>query len=295
MNLGKLKLNKLPSVVFSSRNKRVIIALGLLLFLIFTIFFTVYLAKQRQIVQKEAVGGPAILSLSPNAGTYTKDQTFDVKIFLNTDDKPVVGVDVSLTFDSEKLQVQSVTPGTFFQEGQIVFKNEVKENKILLSLGSFAPVAGGGIYGTISFLATKVGDVQVEFDPTPHCKVVEQGGGDILGNTINGSYTITESATPTPTLTPIPTPTPTPTPTATPTATPIPPPDEPTPTPTPTATPQPLTGDLNEDGVVNSIDYSILVRYFNTQGLTGDLNRDGWVNTVDYSIMLSHWGERRSN
>lgn len=175
--------------------KRLIIGIGFLLFLIFTTFAAVYLVKKPQNIQKKATGGPASLSLSPSSGNFPKDQTFDINILLNTGDKPVVGVDVSLTFESTKLQAQSVTPGSLFQ-GQIVFKNEISNGKILLSLGSFTPFTGSGVYGTIRFLAAGTGDTQVLFDAIS-TKVAQQGGGNILGQTINGSYTISESTIPT--------------------------------------------------------------------------------------------------
>lgn len=53
--------------------------------------------------------------------------------------------------------------------------------------------------------------------------------------------------------------------------------------------------DLNRDGKVNSVDFSIMLYFwkktppFNNQYV--DINKDGKVNSVDFSILLYHWGK----
>ncbi len=59
-----------------------------------------------------------------------------------------------------------------------------------------------------------------------------------------------------------------------------------------TTTPPPTTflpGDFNKDGVVNTIDFSLMAGAWNTNNATYDLNKDGTVNTLDYSIMVQNW------
>lgn len=51
-----------------------------------------------------------------------------------------------------------------------------------------------------------------------------------------------------------------------------------------------LVGDLNNDGVVNVFDLSILLSQWGSTG-TADLNHDGTVNVFDLSILLSNWGQ----
>ena len=51
------------------------------------------------------------------------------------------------------------------------------------------------------------------------------------------------------------------------------------------------TGDLNQDGIVDSIDLSILVSNWNTADPTSDINNDGIVDSLDLSILVSNWGE----
>lgn len=51
---------------------------------------------------------------------------------------------------------------------------------------------------------------------------------------------------------------------------------------------QAVPGDLNNDGMVNAVDLSILLSNWGTTGL-GDINGDGTVGAADLSILLSNW------
>jgi hypothetical protein len=59
-------------------------------------------------------------------------------------------------------------------------------------------------------------------------------------------------------------------------------------------TKSPKGADLNGDGKVNSIDFSILLYYWKTKppfkNQNVDINHDGKVDAVDFSIMLYQWG-----
>jgi hypothetical protein len=47
--------------------------------------------------------------------------------------------------------------------------------------------------------------------------------------------------------------------------------------------------DVNKDGKVNLIDFSILMFYWGSTNATADINKDGKVNLVDFSIMMYCW------
>lgn len=51
----------------------------------------------------------------------------------------------------------------------------------------------------------------------------------------------------------------------------------------------PIVGDFNFDGLVNSIDLSLLTSAWNTSNATYDLNSDSTVNSLDYAIMVQNW------
>jgi hypothetical protein len=53
--------------------------------------------------------------------------------------------------------------------------------------------------------------------------------------------------------------------------------------------PQLLTGDINQDNIINSVDYSVLNTNWFTSNASADLNQDGLVNAIDYSFMNKHW------
>jgi hypothetical protein len=64
------------------------------------------------------------------------------------------------------------------------------------------------------------------------------------------------------------------------------PPPLPPPPPPPTAT---LVGDINKDGIVNSLDWSVMNSKWLTNDANSDLNKDGIVNSIDYSMLNSNW------
>jgi hypothetical protein len=51
------------------------------------------------------------------------------------------------------------------------------------------------------------------------------------------------------------------------------------------------TSDLNNDNIVNSVDFGILMSYWgSTARPPADINQDGATNSVDFGIMMSQWG-----
>lgn len=51
----------------------------------------------------------------------------------------------------------------------------------------------------------------------------------------------------------------------------------------------PSNGDINKDGKVNLVDFSILLFHWGTSDEIADLNGDGKVNLTDFSILLFNW------
>lgn len=51
----------------------------------------------------------------------------------------------------------------------------------------------------------------------------------------------------------------------------------------------PIVGDFNNDGLVNSIDLSLMISAWNTSNSTYDLNHDSIINSLDYAILSNNW------
>ena len=64
---------------------------------------------------------------------------------------------------------------------------------------------------------------------------------------------------------------------------------------TPVFSPTPTTafvqGDINEDGVVNILDFTLLSNAFGTNDTTADINSDGIVNVLDFTILSNNFGK----
>lgn len=56
----------------------------------------------------------------------------------------------------------------------------------------------------------------------------------------------------------------------------------------------PIQGDFNEDGFVDSLDFNILVSNYakrNVSFFDGDLNSDNLIDTIDFNIFAEHYGD----
>ncbi|TSC81498.1 MAG: hypothetical protein G01um101420_970 [Parcubacteria group bacterium Gr01-1014_20] len=51
-----------------------------------------------------------------------------------------------------------------------------------------------------------------------------------------------------------------------------------------------LAGDLNQDDIINSLDWSIMNPKWNTSDVISDLNGDSLTNSLDWSLMNKNWG-----
>lgn len=145
----------------------------------------------------------ASLLLSPAEGSFKMGETFEVEIKLEAaDDISTDGVDVILTFDKEKLEVQGgkLTKGSLYLQ-EIINSVDNKEGKIKFSalnpVGIGARIKGGGTIATITFKAIKEGTAKVSFDFTPGSAkdsnvAAHAAGADILTRVVDGEYTIEE-------------------------------------------------------------------------------------------------------
>jgi hypothetical protein len=50
-----------------------------------------------------------------------------------------------------------------------------------------------------------------------------------------------------------------------------------------------VRADLNKDGKVNLVDFSIMLTAWNSANANADINEDGRVGLADFSILLFNW------
>lgn len=167
----------------------------------------------------------ATLSLSPSSKSVTNGQTFSVEIRVDTAGESINTVTANLSYPTDKLRAQSVdTSGSFVT---IWFENNIGTASGEIRLTGSLPTPGvtgsSLLFATVNFVALSTGTAQVEF-ANSSAVYRNSDNSDILGTTVDGTYTISEltpTETPTPTLVP-----------GQPTSTPTLVPGQPTPTPT---------------------------------------------------------------
>jgi|GEM_PF-1936617 len=136
----------------------------------------------------------ASLSVLPATGNFTLNQEFDVNILIDTEGEQVTGTDVTLKYDSTKLDVVTLTPGTIFgsypiksaSAGVITFTG-------IITTGSQAGYTGSGTFGTVKFKVLQTGTTTLDFDFTKGAVadsnvVSTTSGQDLLGSVNNASY-----------------------------------------------------------------------------------------------------------
>lgn len=237
---------------FLSQKKNLVTVLGILL-LLFAIPLTIWQAQQQQEVRSRAAGDVAF-SFSPSSAQKAVDETFEVQVTLSGGTFDISGVDITLSFTPQYLELLSFTPSTY----STIIRNAVSNTSGTLRLTALnvttTPITGNILLGTATFKTKAEGTTSIGISTA---QVTASGQQNALQTDISqaGSYTIVPSSLPTetlpptqpsvtPTSIPLPTETPTPLPTNVPTLiptnTPV-PPTEPVAAPTttipPTATP----------------------------------------------------------
>jgi hypothetical protein len=258
----------------------------ILLFLIVTLGLTLKLIKYRQQTTSKASIDLVDLSLSAPS-SVEPNQEFTVTVTINTKSYKVTAVDLTLDFPADKFEAMSIAPADFL--ATVLTAGTTIANSAAIILGSgTTPKQGAGILANL-ILRPKpgvAGEAQISIAASTQVAGIDSTGNpiptSILGDANPITVIISSPPTPTPTPSPTPTPTPIPTPTPTPTL---------TPTPTPTPTPPTLTGDINQDRIVDVTDYSLFVSQFLHTGmaLTADFNHDNIVDISDYSLLVANF------
>ena len=281
------------------KKKVLFVLLGSLFSLVAIFVGTYYVARVRQEAARSKAAGDVSLYLDSQSLTTNIDSDFTLKVKINPASEKVTAVELYLSFDKDKIEVEKIESTQAFPtvlKAPLIDNNQGQASvvvAILLQEGSPAiPVTETSDLVLVKAKAKSIpGTAFVKVDQNSKAAAIGKES-NVIGTYGEASVNITPISTATPTSTP--TSTPTMTPTSTPTATPT---LAPTPTSTPTVTPTPTggsrAGDVNSDGVVNIIDIGILIDNY---GLTpptdprADLNKDGIVNIIDIGIIIDNYG-----
>jgi len=157
------------------------------IFLIFTILMLFFVIVP--LVKAEG----ASLYFSPTAGTFFVGSTFDVSIFLNTNDNNVNAVEVHLKFDPKKLQITSPVAGKSFISvwiSQPTYSNT--EGRASFQGGAPSPGinTSSGLISTITFRAIAPGETSISFLNSSKVLLDDGKGTNILSSLSQGVYTI---------------------------------------------------------------------------------------------------------
>lgn len=295
-------------------NKKLLILITAL-FLILAVFITVDQLKKQQETKSRAGGGNTSLILSPATDTKPIGETFNVPLILKNTIPNISGIDFTLQFDKDILEL-NFEPSAIFNE-QLINNLDSPTGVLHYAAVNTANNTNPGSeisLGNLLIRGKTNGTGTVSFN---NIQIVALGINEFLPNSNNsiGSFIIAESPTagplptntstpeiptsiptesPTPTI--LPTSTPPPTETPVPTQTPI-PTDTPAPTPEPTSTSTPISdtpvptvtkkvGDANDDGKIDILDFNNWRNEFLdiTPGKTSDFNNDGAVSILDFNL-----------
>lgn len=253
-------------------------------FLVFGLVSAYFIVKNTltsQRITSQAAAGTATLSVLPQSVTLPPNATMQVWI---SADKPVAFVRTSVTFDPSKLALsEDPTLSTDKLSRVILQKSRAEANTngaytFVLGLDPNQrtnPPTGTFQLATLTFTKkTSEPNTTTTVDiSAAESSVIDNAAVPLTVTDGSSSVRINPlSSTPSPTTNPSPTKTPTLAPGQ--------------PTPTPGINP----ADLDGNGIVNVVDYTIFMQYWHEKNISkGDFNNDGKITVVDYTLFMNSW------
>lgn len=137
--------------------------------------------KPQELRQKAA---PATtLSFTPATTTVQRGVIFALDVIVDTGENTISAVDLSVSFDKDKLKAQSIATGNFLTN--VLVAGSVTERQVKITLGSppTSPHKGKGKLATITFQAKGEGTTQVVFDDTTQIAGIGETGNIVVGKT----------------------------------------------------------------------------------------------------------------
>lgn len=136
--------------------------------------------------------------VAPATGTFTKGQTFAATLRVNPQGKNVNAVEATLTFDTSKLQVVSLSKtGSVFSlwTTEPTFSNT--QGTIQFGGGSPTPFSAQSTLVVVTFRANNEGDTTVDWKKTS-ILAADGLGTDVFTGSVKGAYTIGAGTVPPP-------------------------------------------------------------------------------------------------
>lgn len=158
------------------------------------------------ILVKPVMASGPYLKFSPSTGTYTNGSTFTVTIGVDSGSEKSQAVDAWVTFDSSKLEVESIdtasSPAFSFSLGKNIYNSSGKFDISLAStdMSTYNATVISGDLVTVTFKALSTGTVNVNFSctsgSTTDSNIFNVSSSDVINcaSNINGTYTITDSS-----------------------------------------------------------------------------------------------------
>ena len=189
--------------------KKIIIIVLSVLILLGGVGAGVYLVQQQQEFREKAQPATT-LSLVTNNPTPNVGDNFAVSISIDTGENQVVGTQFYISYDSSRVKVNEVSPGTFFTNPTIYQSTIDEQNGLItyilyLPLGSQA-AQGQGTVAAIDFEALDAGSTTISFDSRTTVGAFQEETNVLVGTaplTVNvlGTAVPTNTQTPSPTET----------------------------------------------------------------------------------------------
>lgn len=217
------------------------------------------LTKTNRELRSKATNTGPTLAILPASISLAVGQTTTMGISINTNNDTVAAAELHLTYDPASVQVISFTPQVTLP---VVLKPAAISNgniHVTLGVNPEHPLRGSAIIGSIHIkLLTNTQSAITVANDTIVASLWKETN-TLAGST--GAQVLSGGATPalTPTL-------------------------------SPTPTPVPIAGDMNGDGEVTIIDYTLYMSYWLLNNIEkADLNGDGNKSVIDYTIFMNAW------
>lgn len=166
---------------------------------------------------KPVMAASPMLEFSPSSGSYTNGDTFVVKIKVNSGTEKSQGVDAWVTFDEDKLEVQSIetvsSPAFTFSLGKNIYNDSGKFDISCTStdMSTYNATVLDGELVAVTFKAKATGTAEANFScstgSTIDSNIFNMSAVDVINcaSNIDGSYTINSSSSTSSTATSTPT------------------------------------------------------------------------------------------